>query len=327
MIHYPLKLTAVPKDMIWGGRKLNKIYGKFPSQQRVAESWELTVRCDGMSVIENGAFSGTSLEEYIDAHPDALGSDVAGEDFPLLIKFIDAALDLSLQVHPDDEYARIHESEHGKTEMWYVIDADEGAEIIYGLCDSVTKEKLKRALEDSCILDKLNRMYVRKGDVFFVPPGQIHAICRGVLLAEIQQNSNVTYRIYDYDRIDSDGKKRELHVDKALNTVRYYTKDDLNTLQFCGKAGRRQAHEGFNIICDCSHFRVSTACLSEDRSELRFTVDEKSFVSLLFTDAENASVCCGGVTVTASSGDSIFIPAGAGAVVLRGKCNVLLSEC
>lgn len=327
MNRYPMKLIPVCKNLLWGGYKLSKIYGKGRRDEKTAESWELTVRRDGMSLIANGCFEGMALEQLIRNDSGVVGNNCALGAFPLLVKFIDASEDLSVQVHPDNDYAALHESDSGKNELWYVVDAEDNAEIVYGLKSDITDEAFESAVINEDFSPVLNKIKVKKGDVFFIPSGQVHAICHGVLIAEIQQNSNITYRIYDYNRTGSDGKKRELHVRKALDVVKNYTDDYIKNIQFCGKADRRPSVEGGNVICDCEHFRVTSITLSSKAGHCEFTVDENSFAFLLFTDAENVSVSCSDTTVGVFSGDGIFIPAGSGKIYVNGKCHVLLSEC
>jgi len=324
MKFYPMKLRPVPKNIIWGGNKLKNIYAKVAPFENIAESWELTVRDDGMSIIENGMYAGTSLGDFVKQFPDSIAMG-SSEKFPLLIKFIDAANDLSVQVHPDDSYAAANENDGGKTEMWYVIDADEDAEIIYGVKNGVDEKILYDAIESGKYSNVLRRVKVKKGDVFFIPAGQIHALCRGILIAEIQQNSNLTYRIYDYDRRDAEGKKRELHLDKALDTVKCYSDEDIGNRQFSFVHCRRPANCGMEVIADCEYFRVSTLS-SKKGAKIRFTVDESSFASLLFTDADNAEVSSGGQSWVVNKGDSYFIPAGTGEITVSGEFTALLSE-
>ncbi|MBR6808444.1 MAG: class I mannose-6-phosphate isomerase [Clostridia bacterium] len=323
MNFYPMKLSSVPKNIIWGGVKLRELYNKKSEFEKIAESWELTVRDDGMSYIENGCYMGMSLREFTDKYPAAVGESFRGGSFPLLIKFIDAEKDLSVQVHPGDSYARIHENSSGKTEMWYVVHAEDGASLIYGLSESVTEADFAKAINGTISAELFTKIPIKTGDVFFIPPGQIHAICKGTLIAEIQQNSNITYRIYDYDRLDSDGKPRELHREKAVDVVKKYTPEEIKELSFSGNPNRRASVASGKILCDCEYFRVTH--LNND-GELVFTVDEQSFVSLLFTHAENAVVSCNGVCLSVSAGDSLFIPAGCADVTLSGRSELLISE-
>lgn len=213
-----LKLAPCFKDYLWGGRRLVEEYNKQYSGEILAESWELSCHPDGPSVIINGQYAGKTLQEYIDTE----GKDVLGEncrrfkEFPILTKFIDAKDNLSIQVHPDNRYALKNEGQYGKTEMWYVMDAGEDAYLYYGFKQEISREEFARRIEEDTLLDVLNSVRVQKGDVLFIEAGTIHAIGKDILIAEIQQNSNITYRVYDYGRTGKDGKKRDLHIEKAL---------------------------------------------------------------------------------------------------------------
>lgn len=221
---YPLKFSPIYKDKIWGGNKiktvLNKDFGDLPN---CGESWELSGVEDNISVVSNGYLAGNSLEELIEVYMgDLVGDSVFenfGIEFPLLIKFIDANDDLSIQVHPDDELAKIRHNAFGKTEMWYVIQADPGSKLQAGFNQQVDTEVYLQKLESNQLTDILNFEEVKAGDVYFIPAGRVHAIGRGILLAEIQQTSDITYRIYDYDRRDKDGNPRELHTDLVLDAI------------------------------------------------------------------------------------------------------------
>lgn len=218
----PFLLEPAYKDYLWGGTRLKTEYGKETDLEIVAESWECSVHPDGPSRIASGPWKGRTLAEFLEAHPEAMGTH--GKKYktlPILVKLIDAKENLSVQVHPDDAYALEHEGQLGKTELWYVLKADPGATLIYGFAHDVTPELVRKAVRDGTILDHLQRVPVHEGDVFFIEPGTVHAIGGGVLLAEIQENSNVTYRVYDYDRLGKDGKPRELHLEKALEVMNF----------------------------------------------------------------------------------------------------------
>lgn len=214
-----MKLTPTGKDYLWGGTRLRKEYGKKIDLNPLAETWECSVHPDGPSYVANGIYKGQTLAEVLSAHPEYLGTKVENGKLPVLVKFIDAKKDLSVQVHPNDEYARAHEGDNGKTEMWYVIDADEGASLIYGFQHEVTEEILRKAIETGTLGKHLQKVPVHKGNTHFVPAGTVHGIGKGTLVAEIQESSNVTYRVYDYDRVDKNEKKRELHFDKAVQVM------------------------------------------------------------------------------------------------------------
>ncbi len=216
-----LKLKPSCKAYLWGGTRLKTEFGKTFSGEKLAETWELSCHLDGPSIVEGGEFAGRTLKEYLEKE----GKKAVGEkcqkyqQFPLLIKFIDAKEDLSIQVHPDDAYALKEEGQYGKTEMWYVVDCEEGSSLYYGFSKEISKEEFAERIREQTLLEVLNRVTVKKGDVFFIEPGTIHAIGKGILIAEIQQSSNVTYRVYDYGRKDANGKERDLHIDKALQVT------------------------------------------------------------------------------------------------------------
>ena len=203
------KLTPSCKDYLWGGEKLREEYGIQSDLYPLSEAWMLSCHPDGPSYLADG----TTLQQYIDAHPGCLGTDCEKfGSFPILAKLIDAKKDLSIQVHPSNAYAQEHEHQYGKTEMWYVLEAEPGTTLYYGFTHDISKEEFARRIQDNTLTDVLNAVPVEKGDCFFIPSGTLHAICKGIVVAEIQQNSNVTYRIYDYGRKGADGKPRQLHI-------------------------------------------------------------------------------------------------------------------
>ena len=219
-----IKLKSVYQEYIWGGSKIHELLHKDTGTlPRVAESWEVSTHPAGKSIVENGAFRGKTLNEYF----DQIGWGTAGRyaarnhQRPILIKYIDAKENLSIQVHPNDKYARKHEGDNGKNEMWFVLAADEGAFIYLGFSRDVTKEEIKRRIADNTLEEVLNRVEVKPNEAFYIPAGTVHAIGAGCLICEVQQTSNVTYRIYDYGRTDENGKPRELHVKKALDVLDY----------------------------------------------------------------------------------------------------------
>ena len=229
---YPLLFEPNLHEVVWGGEKLTEWKG-LAAKDHIGESWEVSCVESSPSVVANGAWAGLTLEDVIDKHPDAiLGSEVCqqyGGKLPILVKFIDAKADLSIQVHPDDEMAaRVH-GKSGKSEMWYVLDAEPGAYLYSGFKEELSPEAYKRKVSDGTIVESLAKHEVRAGDVFYLPAGRVHAICSGILLAEVQQSSDVTYRIYDYNRPGLDGKPRELHTELAAEALSYQVEEEYRT--------------------------------------------------------------------------------------------------
>lgn len=314
---YPMKLTAPCKDYIWGGTRLREEYGKISDADRIAESWELSCHKDGESIIFNGDFAGKTLSEFIKEN----GNDVLGkncdkfDNFPILIKLIDAKDNLSVQVHPDNDYALRVEGEYGKTEMWYIVDCDPGAELLYGFKGNIVKEEFERRIKDNTLLEVTNSVPVHKGDVFFIEAGTLHAIGKGILIAEIQQNSNTTYRIYDYGRVGADGKPRQLHVEKAVEVTK------LTPPEYPTKAmGEIEQKDGCSVqlLSKCDYFRVNKVCVWE---HCVLEASAKSFNSVLVLDGEGE---IDGVKL--KKGDSCFIPAGYGEYTFKGKAEMVVTD-
>lgn len=295
------KLTAPVKNYIWGGTKLRDKFGKVSCEERLAESWELSCHHDGLSMIEN---SNTVLAEYLAKYPENMGENCKKFDyFPILIKLIDAKENLSIQVHPDNKYALEHEGEQGKTEMWYIIDCEPDSSIIYGFKEKITKKEFRQAIEDNTLLDKVNIVPVKKGDVFMIKAGTLHAIGKGILLAEVQQNSNTTYRVYDY------GRPRELHIDKALDVTK---RTPLPT--------PIQNHDK-NMLARCRYFRV----YKEDIDiQSKYHKNKKSFTHVLIIEGEGKiySENVFNYNYNLKKGDSFFITAGS-RWYITGKCSII----
>lgn len=308
----PMKLTPAYKDYIWGGTKLKTEYGKKTDISPVAESWELSCHKDGLSVIRGGEFDGETLASVIEKNPEILGTNCGGKELPILIKLIDAADNLSVQVHPNDEQAKAWENQNGKTEMWYVVKADKNAKITYGVTEEIDKERLKKEIRSKTVESVLNTVSSKKGDVFFVESGTIHAIGKGNVIAEIQQNSNVTYRLYDYGRKGKDGKERELHIDKGVKSANC-TKTEARAIPSCS--------DGTRLIGSCEYFAVKELKLNGAKT---FTADEKSYHALIVTDGA-AELTCGGYRDKLPAGQTVFIPAGTGEYTLSGKATVLIT--
>lgn len=313
-----LKLQPAFKDYLWGGTRLRDDFQKDCDFDKIAESWELSCHKDGPSTIANGEFKGLTLAEYIEkAGKTVLGKDCEKfENFPILIKLIDAKDNLSVQVHPDNEYAQRVEGEYGKTEMWYIVDCDEGAELLYGFKDTISKDEFAQRIADNTLLKVTNSVPVHKGDVFFIQAGTLHAIGKGILIAEIQQNSNTTYRIYDYGRVGKDGKPRELHVEKAKDVT------DLCPAKAYPETPVEQK-DGYTskLLSSCDYF---TTYAVDVESKAVLEADDTSFLSLLVLEGE--CEVSADDTVKAKKGDSIFVPAGTGKVTISGNCKAILTR-
>lgn len=307
----PVKLAPAFKDYLWGGTKLKEQYNKKSDLEIVAESWEMSCHKDGQSIVSTGEFEGKTLSEYVDAlGKAALGKKAEKFDyFPLLIKFIDAKDNLSIQVHPADEYALRVEGEYGKTEMWYVLEAEEGAYLYYGFNRDITREEFAERIRNNTLLEVLKKVNVKKGDVFFIDAGTVHAIGAGLMICEIQQNSNTTYRVYDYDRRDNEGNARPLHVEKAIEVSKITKAPDLKVSED-------------DILATCEYFTVKKIMVDGDSEQ---EIDEDSFVSLIIVEGAG-TVALKGDELCVQKGDSIFVPAQSGKIALSGNMEVIASS-
>lgn len=315
---YPMKLTPTLKTALWGGTRLSNGWAKAAPGESVAESWELTVREREHNTVGNGAYAGMSLNDVLAAHREMIGTRHSGDRFPLLIKFIDAEQTLSVQVHPDDAYAARVEGDSGKNEMWYIVEAAPDAEIVYGLKEGVSTEDFRRAVGENRIRDVLNFHPVRAGECYYIPAGLVHAIGAGILIAEIQQNSDLTYRVYDYDRVGADGKLRELHKEKACDVVCPMSESDIAGKRY---AARREGEE--DSLAHPIYFSVRHRTCDEAHP-YRYLADTDSFVHLLCLSGASV-VETSDSRVVMSRGDSIFLPAGMGAYVIKGEAEWLES--
>lgn len=315
---YPMKLRAACKDYIWGGTRLRTEYRQQSDAEKVAESWMLSAHPDGPSTIVNGEYAGMMLPDYFKvAGRPAMGTDCDRfPEFPVLIKLIDAKERLSIQVHPDDVYARAHGEPFGKTEMWYVVACEPGASLYYGFDHAISKEEFRRRIESNTLEEVLNRVEVHAGDVFFIGAGTLHAIGAGILIAEIQQSSNLTYRIYDYGRPGKDGKPRELHIPQALDVTR---------LTPPGRPARPQGKwERFTggsrlLLSSCDIFTVYEMKIVE----ASMTADAASFHSLVCLDGDALLLKDGKPEFSFRKGDSVLVPAGYGIYTVKGDCRLL----
>ena len=303
---YPLRFKPLYFEKIWGGRRLETVLGRhLPSDEPIGESWEVSDHPHGRSIVVNGSERGRMLHELVLAHPvELLGARVMQKSdgrFPLLVKYIDADDKLSVQVHPDDAYAAAHEGELGKTEMWYVLYAESGAQLIAGLNAGVTKEQFQEALEHGDPASLLHHIPVSAGDAIFIPAGRIHAIMPGLVILEIQENSDTTYRLYDWGRVGLDGKPRELHVQQAMEVADWTDYDPVPGIV-------RTEQEGPNtktLLAECSHFVVEKYDLHAERD---FVTDGGSF-SILNCINGNATLKWDGGCEHLVYADSLLIPA------------------
>ena len=311
---YPIKLLPYVSETIWGGRKLIEEYGVETEKSNAAEGWMLSCHDAGSSSVANGEFAGKSFADVVKENPALCGKNAENfEDFPILIKFIDAMDNLSVQVHPTKEYCELTGKGQSKTECWYIIDCEEDAGLILGFKDKLSPEEFKAAIANNTLTDYVETVKVKKGDFFFIDSGTLHAICKGILLAEVQESSNTTYRIYDYNRVGADGKPRELHVEDgaAVTKLEKYSQPDFSNPALDTDERR--------LLADCPLFKVWK--LDVD-GEISGNAGEDSFVSLLIMDGEGTLESCG-EALSLKKGDSIFIPANAGDYKISGKLEII----
>ncbi|WP_149277595.1 type I phosphomannose isomerase catalytic subunit [Pareuzebyella sediminis] len=300
---YPLKFEPILKERLWGGTKLKDVLGKPITSDITGESWELSAVEGDISIVSNGEFSGRTLQDLINTYTsDILGDSVYkrfGTDFPILIKFIDAKQDLSIQLHPNDTLAKERHDSFGKTEMWYVMDADEDARLIVGFNKTVEKDEYVKSLENGNLLTLLNYEKVTAGDTFFINTGKIHAIGAGILLAEIQQTSDITYRVYDFDRRDKNGNLRELHTELAIDAIDYTKKDDFKVVY-------PKTKDTVNTMVDCPYFRTNYLELTTQNS---WNISDRDSFTIYMCVAGSAKVSNDFGTVALDKGETVLIPA------------------
>ena len=293
-----MKLVPTGKDYLWGGTRLREEYGKKIDMTPLAETWECSVHPDGPSYIANGEFKGVALADVLKQHPEYIGTKVEDGKLPVLVKFIDAKKDLSVQVHPSDEYARKHEGDNGKTEMWYVIDAEEGAHLIYGFQHEVTEEILRKAVKTGTLE-------------------------KGILVAEIQESSNVTYRVYDYNRVDKNGKKRELHFDKAVQVMDMNVAPDVSQKPRIVKYYPGCSRE---LLCRCKYFETERIQVTKG---FAFSVMDTSFQVLVCLDGygEVQTMDAEQKPMRFNKGETLFLPAGLGRCLVVGDAELIKVRC
>lgn len=338
----PFFLKPEGKDYLWGGSRLNDDFSKGIAMEPLAETWECSTHPDGPSSVAGGPFDKCLLRDVLQMHPEFLGTHPSGNgDLPILIKFIDANKDLSVQVHPDDAYAAEHENgQNGKVEMWYVLDAAKDASLVYGLRHSMTPDAVKDSIENGTLESHLQKIHVRKDDVFYVESGTIHAIGAGTLVAEIQENSNLTYRLYDYDRVGRDGRKRELHIEKALEVASLEAcrepRQPMRVLQY-----RRGC--ATELLGRCRYFEVHRMLVNTERCRemVPYRSDSSSFRVLLCVDGcgcfsysedreesylshrESAGYEVREEVLRFYKGDCLFVPANSVEIRIHGRAQFL----
>ncbi len=312
---YPFTFEPILKERIWGGTKLKNYLNKPISSEITGESWELSTVPNDVSVINNGIFKGKNLNELIDLYPkEILGKEVFnqfGKQFPLLFKYLDAKTDLSIQLHPNDELAKTRHNSFGKTEMWYVMQADENARLIVGFKENSSKEAYLEKLESNDILSLLNEIPVKKGDVFLLETGTIHAIGAGIVIAEIQQTSDITYRIYDWDRVDANGNKRELHTELAVDAINYTTT--------AAKKEYTATENKSTSIVDCPYFKTNIIPLN---GEILIDKNDNSFMVLMCTEG-SFELHLNDEKYHYQTGDTVLIPAVLTSFLLKGAATLL----
>lgn len=312
---YPLQFQPILKERIWGGEKLKTVLNKAIESATTGESWELSTVEGDVSIVANGVLKGKSLLEVIDEAPnEILGTAVYqkfGKQFPLLFKYLDAREDLSIQVHPNDALAKERHNSFGKTEMWYIMQADDDARIIVGFKEKSNANEYLENLENKSLLSILDDVKVKSGDVFFLETGTVHAIGAGLVVAEIQQTSDITYRIYDFDRVDAQGNGRELHIDQALDAINY---DKVDTY----KEYTKEVNQS-NVVVDCPYFTTNFVPLDGEVS-----VEKSGDTFTVYMCVEGSfELDYNGVRYSYKKGDTVLIPAAIKEFVLSGKASIL----
>ena len=313
---YPIKTTPVFKDYIWGGDSLKKKFGKPVPGDSAAESWEISCHTDGLSFVAEGEYEGKTLKEVVFSHKKEMLGREDVEVFPLLVKILDAKECLSVQVHPDNKFAAQYENgELGKTEMWYIMDAKPGANLVFGLKEGTTPDVMRESAQNGTLEEHLNFVPVKKGDFFYIPAGTVHAIRDGIIIAEIQQSSNTTYRVYDYNRVDKSGNKRELHIEKAVLATDYSSNGQLPS----ASPGEPFPGGFFQTLASNEYF---TVVKYESDQEVTLKKSTDKFEMLVFTQGFG-EIEYSGNSYKFLPGDSFFIPAAMEGYTIKGNCEFL----
>jgi mannose-6-phosphate isomerase len=318
-LNYPITFNPILKERIWGGEKLTTVFKKGSKKTEIGESWELSDVEGDISIVSNGALKGKSLKELIQTYKGALVGEknyaTFGDSFPILIKYIDAKTPLSIQVHPNNELAKKRHNSFGKNELWYIMEADNDAELIVGFNQEVSPNEYLKKLNEGTILEVLNSEKISKGDTFYIPTGRVHAIGAGVLLAEIQQTSDVTYRIYDYKRVDATtGKERELHTDLALDAIDYQLHDSYKTSYTI------KENESSKLVYS-PYFKTNIIQLNGSLNKDYSNID--SFVIFMCVEG-NAEIICNNLSYQLRYGQTILLPATINDVALIADSAKLL---
>lgn len=315
---YPLTFQPIYKERLWGGSKLRTLLGKTIHSNTIGESWEISAVRDNVSVVANGPLRGKTLQDLVDTYREQLlGNRIFnrfGPVFPVLIKFIDAQQDLSIQLHPDDALAQERHGTFGKTEMWYIMQADADAQLIIGFNANIDKTAYQQHLKNNTLSEILHYEYVKKGDAFFIRPGKVHAIGKGVLLAEIQQTSDITYRIFDFNRKDKDGKRRELHTDMALDAIDYEQKDDFKCIY------TRQQNTP-NTIASCPYFTTNYLHVT---GNLKQPLTARDTFTIYICVEGSATIAGAGIKTSLKKGETLLIPAAIDEIAIHAKHTTLL---
>lgn len=328
-INKPFMLQPVGKDYLWGGNRLNEEFSKAIEMEPLAETWECSTHPDGVSQVVSGEHAGHSLTEVLQENPSYLGTHPRTKgELPILIKFIDARRDLSVQVHPDDAYAREHENgAMGKSEMWYVLEATKDASLVYGFNREVSRDVLRSSIEQGTVEKYLRKVPVKTDDVFYLEAGTVHAIGAGSLIIEVQQSSNLTYRLYDYDRVDRQGRKRPLQVEKALEVAALDTADA--SLRQPLRVTRYTRGCATELLCRCKYFQTERLLINTERLRemADFQTDANSFQVLVCSKGCGVMLGQGMEPINFFKGDTIFIPACSIPLKLHGKAQFLKVSC
>ena len=321
----PMLLKAAGKHSLWGGDKLIKEYGKDYLEAPLAETWECSTHENGLSYVDSGIWKGWTLKSVFKEHPEFFGSKYSGSgELPILVKFIDAAKDLSVQVHPNDEYAAKYENGSlGKTEMWYIAEAEPGSCLFYGFYDKVNKEVVRKKIQTGNIDEILQKIPVKTGDVFYIPPGTVHALGHGILAVEIQESSNLTYRLFDYNRIDKYGRKRELHIEKALKVCNFskcYYIDKIGKIRKYINGSERR------MLCLCPYFVVEKITINGMNYSVDIKISNSSFlIFVCLSGCGTLKFYSGDMRI--SKGRTYFVPAGNGVISVCGIVKILKISC